>query len=69
MSAPDKTASALEPLLSMNDVARALNCSRRTLESMRAGGRFPRPDVSIGRSPRWKPDTIRAWIDAGGYCA
>jgi len=61
-----RPAPALEPLLSMNDVAEALNCARRTLEAMRAGGRFPRPDAMIGRSPRWKPETIRAWIAQGG---
>lgn len=61
-----KSAPAIEPLLSMNDVAAALNCSRRTLEAWRAGKRFPRPDAMIGRSPRWKPETVRDWIGQGG---
>jgi len=65
LSAPAKT-SSIEPLLTMNDVARALACSRRTLEQMRSGGRFPRPDAMIGRSPRWEPETVRAWVKAGG---
>jgi len=67
MSAPTiQPAPAIESLLSMNDVARALNCSRRTLEAMRAGGRFAPADCFIGRSPRWRRSTVDAWISAGG---
>lgn len=63
---PKPEAPTVEPLLSMNDVAGALRCSRRTLESMRAGGRFAPADCFIGRSPSWKPETIRDWIGKGG---
>jgi predicted DNA-binding transcriptional regulator AlpA len=31
---------------------------------MLSGGRFPRPDLRIGRLPKWKPSTVTAWIDA-----
>lgn len=61
-----KPGPAIESLMSLNDVAKALACGRRTLEAMRAGGRFAPADCHIGRSPRWKPETIRAWIDQGG---
>lgn len=61
-----KPAPALEPLLSIEDAARALNCSRRTIEAMRAGGRFAPADCHIGRSPRWRRSTVDAWINAGG---
>ena len=69
MSAPAKPKPeipTIEPLLRMDDIAKLLACSRRTLEQMRSGGRFPRPDAMIGRSPRWRAETVRAWIAAGG---
>jgi hypothetical protein len=60
-------AAALEPLLGIDDLASALNCSRRVVERMRSARRPPRPDLVVGnRMPRWKPATISAWIDGGG---
>jgi predicted DNA-binding transcriptional regulator AlpA len=57
-------AADVEPLLRMADLARVLNCSRRAVERMRSAGRLPKPDLHVcNRSPRWKPETIRAWID------
>jgi excisionase family DNA binding protein len=57
----------IEPLLSIDDLAGILNCSRPTIERMRAAGRLPRADLHVGRrSPRWKPETIRRWIETGG---
>lgn len=50
----------------LNDVARVLGISRRALERERSAGRFPRPDLKIGRMPLWRPETIRAWIERGG---
>lgn len=61
-----KATATIEPLLSMNDVAAALNCSRRAVEAMRASGRFPKPDAMVGRCPRWKRETVTRWIDNGG---
>lgn len=45
------------------DVARALGVSRRTLERERSAGRFPSPDLRIGKAPLWRPETIHRWID------
>jgi predicted DNA-binding transcriptional regulator AlpA len=50
----------------LGDVAAALGISRRTLERERSAGRFPPPDLTIGRMPLWRPETIRAWIEGGG---
>jgi predicted DNA-binding transcriptional regulator AlpA len=50
----------------LDELAEALGISRRTIERERSAGRFPRPDVHIGRMPLWKPETIRGWIDGGG---
>jgi hypothetical protein len=59
-------AAAIEPLLSPSDIARTLRCTRRCLEQLRAAGRFPSPDVKVGRLPRWRPETVREWIAGGG---
>jgi predicted DNA-binding transcriptional regulator AlpA len=48
------------------ELATSLGISRRTLERERSAGRFPRPDLTIGKAPLWKPETIRRWIDSGG---
>jgi hypothetical protein len=54
----------IEPLLSLDDVRLVLGCSRRQVESMKSSGKLPPPDLYIGRLPRWKPETLRRWIDA-----
>lgn len=61
-----KTPSVLEPLLSVSDVAAVLGCTRRTVERLRSSGNFPGPDLQVGKLPRWEPETVRAWIRAGG---
>ena len=62
----DHASAVLEPMLGIVAVAELLGVSRRLIERDRAAGRFPRPDLVIGRMPRWKPETIRRWIDQGG---
>jgi predicted DNA-binding transcriptional regulator AlpA len=52
--------------LRIEEVARSLGVGRRTLERLRARDGFPRPDLTIGRMPLWRPETIRAWIEGGG---
>lgn len=54
--------SALEPLLGVDDIADTLSVGRRTVERMRSAGKLPRPDLHIGRLPRWQAATIRAWL-------
>ncbi|MEW4568504.1 helix-turn-helix domain-containing protein [Tautonia sp. JC769] len=56
----------VEPLLSIDDLGRLLNCGRRTIERMLSAGKLPKPDLRIGRMPRWQPTTIRHWIASGG---
>ncbi len=51
-------------LWKFDDAIAALNVSRRTMERERSAGRFPPPDLYIGKRPMWKPETIREWIDA-----
>jgi hypothetical protein len=58
----------IEPGLSIDDLAHVLNGSRSTVERMKAAGMLPPPDYFLGTgprpSPRWRPVTIRAWLDA-----
>jgi predicted DNA-binding transcriptional regulator AlpA len=53
-------------LLRLDEVAAALGVSRRAIERLRSAGRFPRPDLRIGRMPLWTPETIRRWVERGG---
>jgi len=54
------------PMLSIGDVARALNCPRRLVERERREGRFPRPDSRPGKAPRWRRDALVRWIAEWG---
>jgi len=66
----DQPADAIEELLRNEDLPRLLNCSDRMVLRLRAASKFPKPDVLVGtgsrKSPRWKPSTIRLWIENGG---
>ena len=53
-----------EPMLTPDDVARLLGCSKRTVRRMVAKGQVPEP-VRIGRLIRWPREVIAKWI-AGG---
>src|SRR5271166_1953253 len=53
----------IEPMLSIDDLTALLSCSRRLVERMRSAGKVPKPDIKIGKMPRWKAATIRAWIE------
>jgi predicted DNA-binding transcriptional regulator AlpA len=55
----------MEPLIGIDDLAVLLNCCRRLVERMRSAGKIPKPDIKIGKMPRWKATTIRAWIERG----
>lgn len=52
----------------LDELPCALGVSRRTIERERSAGRFPRPDLIIGRMPLWRPETIREWVERGGRC-
>ncbi|MFO7858943.1 MAG: helix-turn-helix domain-containing protein [Ectothiorhodospiraceae bacterium] len=53
-----------EPMLTSEDVARLLGCSKRTVRRLVAKGQIPRP-LRIGRLIRWQQDVIVTWM-AGG---
>jgi len=56
----------IEPMFTVRDLAELLRTTRRTVERLRSAGKVPRPDMHVGRCPRWMPATIRAWIERGG---
>ena len=51
-------------LLDGDDLAESLGLSRREVDRMRSVGEIPAPDVILGRSPRWNPETVRQAIVA-----
>ena len=53
---------SIESLWTPKDVASYLRVSVRMLERMRSTGAMPPPDVFLGRLPRYRPNTIRAWL-------
>ncbi len=60
----DRPASRLT--LRLGEVATSLGVSRRALERERSAGRFPRADLTIGRMPLWRPETVLTWVEGGG---
>lgn len=62
MQAVAETGPTLEPMLGVDGLARVLSVSRRTIERLRAAGKLPRPDLRVGKMPRWRAETIRRWI-------
>jgi predicted DNA-binding transcriptional regulator AlpA len=63
-SAPRLLPAGLNPMVSIDDLMTLLRCSRRLVERLRVAGKVPRPDMMVGRCPRWKAATIRAWVDS-----
>lgn len=53
-------------LLSKQQIGFAIGVSVRTLEGMIASGDFPPADTRVGAFPRWRVETLNAWID--GRC-
>ena len=59
------TAAMVSPvLIGPIGLARALDCSRRHVEHLDAGGHLPK-SVRLGRLRKWRLDEITAWIAAG----
>lgn len=51
-------------LIGVEELARMIGVSERTLWRLVSSGRVPAP-VRIGRSTRWRLAEIREWIDRG----
>jgi hypothetical protein len=59
-------AAGLEPTLGPDDLAALLQRSRRDVDRLRASGELPKPDLRIGESARWRPQTVKSWLDRQG---
>lgn len=53
----------------LHEIHKCIGVSRRTLERLRAAGRFPAPDVQVGKIPLWSAETLQRWVKGGGRCA
>ena len=56
----------IEATAGIDGWAAVLSCSRRLVERMRAAGRIPRPDLMVGKMPRWRASTVRDYLERGG---
>lgn len=45
----------------LEDVAVFLDSSKSTVTAYRSRGQLPAADTTFGRSPAWRPQTIRDW--------
>jgi len=61
---PVAIAGRIVPLLwGKREIRAAIGVSEATFDRLLSSGRFPRPDVRIGRMPKWRPATVHEWID------
>lgn len=51
-----------EHFLGYNEVAAALGLSPSSIRAYYSTGRMPQPDVTVGNTPGWTPETITAWV-------
>ncbi len=52
--------------LRIEELAEAIGVSRRVLERELSAGRFPKPDLRIGKMPLWRVESLDAWLKRGG---
>jgi len=52
----------LPRFLSQRQIAELLGASVRTIQSWRAAGKMPSPDVRVGGVLRWRRETVEAWL-------
>lgn len=55
------TLSRIRPL-DLEALGALLNRARTTVQADLKAGRLPPPDFRIGRSPRWRPDSLEAFF-------
>ena len=55
-------------LWSVAEVAAYLGVTPSTVTAYRSRGQMPQPDGYVGRSPWWRPETIRAWRTKEALC-
>lgn len=63
MQQPDRSRFDGRDLLRVQDIARMLSISVRSVWKLRGAGELPTP-IRLGRSTRWRSSDIHRWIDA-----
>jgi len=63
---PESRSQTQRLTLRIEELAEAIGVSRRVLERELSAGRFPKPDLRIGKMPLWRLETISAWLENGG---
>jgi predicted DNA-binding transcriptional regulator AlpA len=61
-SSPTTPVPQTDHCFSKQQLAAYLGVSTRTLDRAAAMGLLPRPDLQVGRSPRWSPETVTKWL-------
>jgi predicted DNA-binding transcriptional regulator AlpA len=51
-------------VISLHELAAALNVTPRAMQKWVAAGRFPHP-LAIGRTRVWRTHDVRAWLERG----
>jgi excisionase family DNA binding protein len=49
-------------LLTIKEIVKRLGTSRSSFDRWVASGKFPAPDICIGKSARWEFETFRKWV-------
>ena len=52
-------------LLDIRGASAVCQLSIRNAERLLSRGRFPQPDVRIGRLRRWRPESLAEWVGNG----
>lgn len=52
-----------EQMLRTRDITSMIRVHDRTFRRMLSCGKFPMPDVRMGRSMRWYASTVKDWMD------
>ncbi len=50
-------------LLSTQQICERLSIAPRTLQTWRQSGRFPAPDLAVGKTLRWRRASLERWLD------
>jgi hypothetical protein len=49
----------------LSEIAESTGVSLRAMQRERSSGRFPAPDLHVGRIPLWRVETIHRWLEGG----
>jgi hypothetical protein len=55
----------IDRILTLKDFACVIRVSTTVFDRLRSAGKLPRPDLVIARSPRWRVETVRRFLEGG----